>query len=110
MPQGPILTSNVNDGTQNALNLTAAAVIKASKGRLVTISVISAGTTGGAFTFNDCATTGAATTANEIFSIPYNGAANVAGAIFRLSMPCSTGIVLSAVPTGGSPQLAVSFS
>lgn len=110
MPQGPILTANVNDGTNNALNLTAAAIIKAGPGRIAKVSIIAPGSTGGAFTINDCATTGAATTANEIWSLAYNATANLGGAIFTLSFPCKTGIVLSAVPTGGSPQIAVSFT
>lgn len=97
-------------GKTPVYNLGAAAVIKASPGRLAKIVVIAPGSTGGAFTFNDCITTGAAAAGNEIWSIPYNGAANLAGAAFTLDWPCLTGIVLSAVPTGGTPLLAVSYS
>lgn len=101
---------NVNvGGTRSALNLTAAAVIKATPGRLVRINIIAPGSTGGTFTFNDCATTGAASAANTIFKLAFDAAANVAGASFVLEWPCTTGIVLSAVPTGGSPVVAVSY-
>ena len=102
--------ANVNvGGTASALNLTAAAVIKAAPGRLVRIVIVAPGSTSGAFTFNDCATVGAAAAANEIFTLPYNGANNIAGATFVLEWPCATGIVLSAVPGGGSPVVAVSY-
>ena len=102
--------ANVNvGGTASALNLTAAAVIKAAPGRLVRIVIVAPGSTSGAFTFNDCATVGAAAAANEIFTLPYNGANNLAGATFVLEWPCATGIVLSAVPGGGSPVVAVSY-
>jgi len=101
---------NVNiGGISSALNLTAAAVIKATPGRLVRIVIAAPGSTSGAFTFNDCATTGAAAAANQIFTLAYNATANVAGAVFTLEWPCSTGIVLSAVPGGGSPVVAVSY-
>lgn len=96
-------------GNTPAYNLTAAAVIKATPGRLCRIVVSAPGTTSGAFTFNDCATTGAAAAANQIFTIAYNATANVAGAVFTLDWPCNTGIVLSAVPGGGSPVVSVSF-
>ena len=102
--------ANVNvGGTASALNLTAAAVIKAAPGRLVRIVIVAPGSTSGAFTFNDCATVGAAAAANESFTLPYNGANNIAGATFVLEWPCATGIVLSAVPGGGSPVVAVSY-
>lgn len=98
-----------NGGRSASYNLTAAVAIKATAGRLRKIVVQAPGSTGGAFTFNDCATTGAAAAGNQIWTIPYNGAANVAGAIFELNWPCATGITLSAVPTGGSPIVAVSY-
>ena len=97
-------------GLNAAQNVTAAAVIKATPGRVARIIVLNAGTTSGAFTFNNCATTGAATTANQVFTIAYNAAANVAGAIFSLDMPCSAGIVCSAVPGGGTPQVVVTYN
>ena len=96
--------------TKSALNQTAAAVIKATPGRLAKIIIVAPGTTSGAFTFNDCATTGAAAAANEIFTIAYNATANVAGAVITLDWPCLVGIVLSAVPGGGSPIINISYS
>jgi hypothetical protein len=96
-----------SSATSSALDLTVATVIKATPGRLVRVSVISGGTvSNGAFTFNDCATTGAAATANEIATIP-SGA--TAGTMVMLDWPCMLGIVLSAVPTAGSPIISVSF-
>lgn len=94
-------------GLKTALNLTAAAVVKTGAGRLIKISVISGGTTGGAFAFNDCATTGAATAANQIFTLPFGA---TAGTVIVLDVPVTNGLVLSAVPTAGSPQLAISYT
>ena len=97
-------------GLKSSLNITAAAVVKATAGRIAKVIVIAPGTTSGAFTINDCATTGAATAANEIWTMAYNATANVAGAVITLDFPVSTGIVVSAVPGAGSPQIAVSYS
>lgn len=131
MPQNPLLnynslnTSNqgapqrldsagnlrtVSGGLSSSLNITAAAVVKASAGRVVRIVVIAPGSTSGAFTVNDCATVGAATASNVVWTLPYNGAANVAGAVFTLDFPVANGLVVSAVPGGGSPILAISYS
>ncbi len=113
MPQTPIGGNVINGASMvgyadgSALNLTSAAVIKATGGYLVRISIINAGTTGGAFTFNDCSTTGAAATANEIFTLAYSAAS--VGQIIYLDWPCANGIVLSAVPTGGTPIVSVSY-
>lgn len=104
-------TSNLSiqgGGRSSLLNLTAAGVVKAAPGRLRRI-IIAPGSTSGAFTFNDCLTTGAAAPANEIFTLPYNAPANVIGYVINLDWPCATGIVLSAVPGAGSPICAVSF-
>lgn len=98
-----------NGGRSSSLNLTAAVAIKASAGRLRRIVIIAPGSTSGTFTFNDCATTGAAVAGNAIFVMAYNAAANVAGLVINLDWPCATGIVLSAVPGGGSPIVAVSY-
>ena len=97
-------------GLNTTLNVTAAAVIKATPGRIAKLLVINPGTTSGALTLNDCATTGAATTANQIFTIAYNASNFVAGAIFELQILTSTGIVVSAVPGGGSPQFVISWT
>jgi hypothetical protein len=90
-------------GSYAALNVTAAAVVKAAPGLLYRINVAAAGSAG-SLTINDCATTGAATTANEIISIPF-GSLPVT---IPLAWPCASGIVVSAVPTGG--QVTVSFT
>ena len=96
-------------GVSSKLNMTTAVVIKAGPGRLRRIVIIAPGSTSGAFTFNDCLTTGAAAAANEIFTLAYNATANVAGYVINLDWPCLVGIVLSAVPGGGSPIVAVSY-
>ena len=94
-------------GLKSALNVTAAAVIKATAGRCVRIVVIAPGSAG-SLTLNDCATTGAATTANEIYTIGY--AALSAGQVINLDWPCATGVVVSAVPSAGSPQFVLSYT
>jgi hypothetical protein len=101
---GNLLTSS--GGTKSALNLSAAAIIKASPGRVARVIIVSGGSTSGAFTLNDCATTGAAAAANEFFSCPEGTAT---GTSFLVDWPCLVGIVLSAVPGGGSPVIAVSY-
>ena len=128
MPQNPlaatVATNPANsqvplktDGTQNllvngggkssALNVTAAAVIKATPGRLNKFIVVVAPGTSGTLTFNDCATVGAAATANQIYSIAYTAA--TAGLVVTLDWPCLVGIVISAVG-GGTPQYSVSYT
>ena len=98
----------VSDGLTPVYNLTAAAVIKATPGRLAKLIVIAGGTaSNGAFTLNDCATTGAAAIGNEIITIPSGTAV---GTIYNLGWPCLTGIVLSAVPSAGSPILALIYT
>lgn len=93
-------------GKLSALNVTAASVVKAGAGRVARVVVLGVVGTGGALTINDCATTGAATTANQIFT----AAGTVAvGTILQLDFPVTTGIVVSAVPTGGTPQFAISY-
>ena len=95
-------------GLNSTLNVGAAAVIKAAPGRVARLIIIAPGTTSGALTFNDCATTGAATTANEIYTIGYAGLS--VGQIIDLDFPCQVGIVVSAVPGGGTPQYAISWT
>jgi hypothetical protein len=97
-------------GLSATLNVTAAAVIKASAGRIARVVILNAGTTGGGFVFNNVTTTGAATTANQVFNLPYNATNCYAGSVINLDIPCGTGIVLSAVPTGGSPQIVVTYN
>ena len=104
-PNGVI--QHADGGNSSAINVTAASVIKASPGRLKTIIVLGVVGTGGSLTFNDCTTTGAAATANEIYTV----AGTIAvGTPVKLDFPCINGIVCSAVPTGGTPQFAVSFN
>jgi hypothetical protein len=93
-------------GTATRLNITAATVVKASPGRICRVFCLGANGASGALTINDCATTGAATAANQIFSIAFGG--TVVGTIFALDFPCLVGITVSAVPTGGT-QFAISF-
>lgn len=90
-------------GGSAGLNITAAAVIKATPGILYRINVVAPGTVG-SLVINDCATTGAATAANTIISIPF-GSLPVT---IPLGWPCAVGIVVSAVTTGG--QFTISFS
>lgn len=105
---GLLLSTTGGDST--ALNITAAAAVKASAGRIAKIVILAPGSTGGAFTINNCATTGAATTANQVFTLPYDSTMNLAGAVIELDMLCSVGITVSAVPTGGSPRIAITYS
>lgn len=98
-------------GLLSALGITAAKVLKATPGRInkVMIQLGTTAPTAGYLTINDCATTGTASAANEIVSIPFGSI--TAGAILTLDFPCQVGITISALPTGGtSLQLAVSYS
>lgn len=97
-------------GSQSALNVTAAALIFAGPVRLCKIVILAPGSTSGAFTFNDIDTLAGAAAGNAFFSIAYNAANNVAGAVFNVDWPCAKGLVLSAVPGGGSPILAISYT
>ena len=109
MPQGPISTSVFNaGGTKSALDVTAAAVIKATPGRLATITISGTVGTGGTYTFNDCATTAAAATSNQIISLAGTTAVNGVPIVFN--WPCAVGIVLSSFATGGAPILSISYS
>lgn len=109
MPQGPIAVANttVAGGTTSKLNITAAAVVKAGPGRLARIVVVAPGTTGGALTINDCLTVAAAAASNEILSIGFAGL--TAGQVIDLEFPCLVGIVVSAVPSAGSPVFSISY-
>lgn len=111
MPQGPIPVAQTpaTGGKSSALNQTAAAVIKTGAGRLAKVIIVAPGSGSGAFTFNDCATVGAAAAANELWTLPYNAAGNVAGAIFNIDFPVAVGLVLSAVPGAGAPIINISY-
>ena len=99
-------------GLLTVLDITAAAVIKASAGRVNQVLVSwTTAPTGGVITLNDCATTGTAAASNVIFSTTYSQLVLGGGNILYLQFPFFTGLVLSAVPTGGSGfQVAVSYS
>lgn len=105
---GLLLTSG--GGSSSSLNITAAAAVKASAGRIAKVVVVAPGSTSGAFTINDAAKVADAAAENVIWTLPYNATANVAGAVFTLDFPVTKGIVVSAVPGGGSPILAISFA
>lgn len=111
MSQGPIPFSS-NFPQKTALGITAAAVIKSTGGRLFGIIVVAPGSTSGAFTLNDCTTTTAAAASNEVYSLPYNASNNVAGTVitFTNPIPFANGIVVSAVPGAGSPQLTLLYN
>ena len=86
-------------GAASVLNITAAAVIKKSAGRLVRINVLVAGSAAGSA--NDVAATAGAATANQVFAIP-----NTVGS-YLLDWPCAAGIV---VTPGTGQTIAVSFT
>lgn len=92
-------------GINEALDVTAPAVIKATPGILVRVQVLVAGSAGN-LTINDCATLGAAAVANEIASIPFGSLSLIQPLV--LEWPCATGIVLSAIPTGGAVSISYS--
>ena len=87
-------------GNTRTLDITAATVIKATAGRLYTISVVVAGSAAGAV-YDNNATSGN-TAANQIGVIP-----DTAGQVPFYGFPTSTGIVV--VP-GTGQTLAVSWS
>lgn len=93
-------------GAKTALNLTAASAIKVGKGRLARLSVLSGGTTSGAFTLNDSATLAGAVAGNIIYNAPFGLAA---GTVIDIDEPFFNGLVLSAVPGAGAPVIAVSY-
>lgn len=76
-------------GNLSSLNVTASAVIKASPGRLLRVTVQTAIAVA-AVTLNDTTTTGGAAAANAFFTIPSGTAA---GSSFYLDWPCLSGIV-----------------
>lgn len=105
----PVAMHQTRGGSQTKLNMTAAAVVKGSKGRVARVTIVSPGTTGGAFTLNDATTVGGANAGNVIWTLPVASALNVAGQVFDLDWPCANGIVLSAVPTTAGPIINVSY-
>ena len=106
IPGAPEAQYQTRGGFKSALNLTAAALIKAGKGRASRVIVLAGGTTSGAFTLNDSATVAGASAANALWSLPFGAAA---GSIFDIDEPFTNGLVLSSVPGAGAPILAVSY-
>lgn len=101
---GPVAASpGLPGGVSSAINITGAQVIKAAPGIAVTLICIAPGSAG-SFTLNDCTTTGAAAASNEIYSALFSALA--AGKVIPLNWSCSTGIVVSSVPTAGVFSLA----
>lgn len=84
---GNLLIAN---GSASALNITGTVVVKASPGRVCRLNVLTAPSV--VLTVNDCATTGAVATANEIVAIPI--ATAVAGSSFPIDFPCLNGITV----------------
>ena len=95
-------------GREAALNVTAAAVIKAGAGVIHRLIVIAPGTTSGSLTINDLAATSGGAAANQLFSVGFAGL--TAGQVISLDLPVTTGIAVTAVPGGGSPQYVISYS
>lgn len=102
--------STPSTATARALNLGAAAAISTTATRLCRVIIIAPGSGSGAFTLNDCDTTGAATAANTVWTMAHNSTANVGGAVFDLDVPLTTGLTLSAVPGAGTPLIAVTYA
>jgi hypothetical protein len=94
-------------GNSNMLNITGPQVVKAAPGRIAKFVVLGVVGTGGSITINDATTVAGATTANQIYT---NTGTLAVGSVINLDFPCLNGIVISAVPTGGTVQLAVSFN
>ena len=104
MGQNPEWANNAGSevaGLKSVLNITAATLVKASAGRLATISVLVVGTTVGSA--NDSATVAGAAPANQIAVIPEA----VTTSPLVMNFPCKNGIV---VTPGTGQTLAVSFS
>jgi len=128
MPQSPLNNNSVNPagasvpnkqvaggdlvvtsgGQKSTLNVTAAAVIKATPGVLHKIIVIAPGTTSGSLVINDLAATSGSAAGNTILSVAFGSL--TAGQVITLDWPCATGIAVTGVPGGGSPIYSISFS
>jgi hypothetical protein len=101
MPQGPLYTPNINAfGAKNVPNITAATVVKATRGTLLGLFVIVAGSAPGEV--NDSATVGGVSSpANQVAVIP-----NAVGpVVLGQGIPVSNGIVV----TPGTGQTVVAF-
>lgn len=98
MPQGPIAVQVVEyPAPQSSLDITADTVVKASPGKLRSVTVLVAGSAPGSL--NDVATD-APTVANQFYTVP-----NAVGT-YDVNWPCEVGILV--VP-GTGQTLAVSY-
>jgi hypothetical protein len=98
MAQYPNINQPLDMATQSRLNITAATVVKATKGRAVRVSVVVAGSAAGTVNDNNLTTGNAA--ANTVAPLP-----TTVGTI-TLDWPCVTGIVV--VP-GTGQTIAISY-
>jgi hypothetical protein len=97
MPQNPTPVFSITS-INSALDVSAAKVIKSTPGRLAKVVVLTSAT----FTLNDCATTGAAATSNEI----YTGSTVTPGTVLNFDWPCLVGITVGTISAG---TISVSF-
>lgn len=105
MPQGPLsLVEQPVQGTKNALNITAATVVKATPGR-VAVCNVSGTVTGNAFAIYDAATTGSTASSNLVYQ---SITAPAIGTQITLDFPCLTGIVV--VPSNSALAVAISYT
>lgn len=106
MSQGPIPTSVQGlGGNSAALNVAATGVIKPSRGTLFRI-VVQVAPSAGNLTINDLAANSGAAIGNQIYNQAFG--ALTLGTIITLDWPCSNGIVVSSIGTGG--VYAISYS
>lgn len=84
----------------SAKNITAATVVKAVPGKVLTVTIVDDGSAGGFV--HDAATTGTAAAANAILALPTGG-----GPLsIQANFPCSTGIV---VAPGTGQVIAIAY-
>src|SRR5262252_7385131 len=79
-------------------NSIATAIIKGSAGRLMRVLVVTPGTAG-SLTLNNAATVAGGNAGNQIIS--YLASGMWPGQVIDVNFTCDTGIVVSAMPTGG---------
>ena len=103
---GPLNASpGLPGGIYSVLDITAAAVIKSAPGILACVLIQIVGSAG-SLVLNDCATTGAATVANQVINLAYSKLSPAQ--TITLQWPCQAGIVVSALPTGA--QVSIAFT
>ena len=99
------ITQGLPGGSNAVLNILNAQTVKASPGILVRVLVVTPGSSGN-LTLNDCAAVGDATSVNEINTVAASSL--TPGQTIYMNWPCSTGICISAVPSGS--QFSATFS